>query len=107
MLIGFLVFIILLLVAYSAFVSFHAYRWARVIFILEDKYSEALEVHERTLVTFDKILTMQMFFDSPSVKQIVMEVMEDVKDCKNATQSIAYTLTQHSKKKYILEKENE
>ncbi len=107
MLIGFLILAIILLLLYSIFVSFHAYRWAKVIFLLEDKNSEALAIHERTLETFQKLLNMQLFFDSPTVKQTVEEVMNDVKVCKFATESIVFTLTEHSKRKYFLEKEDE
>ena len=101
MLVTFLIITIVLLLAYSIFISFHAFRWAKIIFILEDKYSKVLAVHERTLGTFEKLLSMQMFFDSPGVRQAVQDVMDDVKTCKIATQSITMTLIEHSKRKYI------
>lgn len=107
MLIVFLSISLLLLLIYCIFISFHAYRWARIIFLLEDKYSEALDIHERTLNSFEKLLEMHMFFDSPTVKQTVQEVMEDVKVCKMATQSIVFTLVEHSKRKFFIEKEAE
>ena len=107
MLIAFLIIAILFLLAYSIFISFHAYRWARIIFLLEDKYSEALGIHERTLDTFEKLIKMQMFFDSPGVKRAVEEVMDDIKVCKMATQGIVSTLIEHSKRKYISEKDSD
>lgn len=107
MLIASLIFVIIMLLGYSVFISFHAYRWAKIIFIMEDKYSEALAIHERTLETFEKVINMQLFFDSPTVRQTVEEVMNDIKVCKLATQSIVYTLTEHSKRKYFQEKEEE
>ena len=104
---AFLVLFCILLIAYSVFISFHAFRGAKIIFSLEDKYSEALAVLNRTEKAFDNILEMQLFFDSPGVKKIVEEVKEDVQTSKMAISKIIYTLTEHSKKKYIIEKEEE
>lgn len=98
-------FICLLLLAYSAFITFHAYRWAKIIFSLEDEYSKALEVLQRTNLLFDNIMNMQMFFDSPSVKKVVEEVKEDVSLSRTAINGIIIKLTEHSKKKYIVEEE--
>jgi alpha-L-fucosidase len=94
-------------IIYAFFITRHAYRWARVIIILENEYSDALEVHKRTLKTFENLLNMQMFFDSPTVKQTVIEVMEDVKLCQGATARIASVLTSHSKRKYVDEEREE
>lgn len=48
---------------------------------------------------------MQMFFDSPSVKKAVEEVKEDLTVSEMAISKIIFTLTEHSKKKYIIEEE--
>jgi hypothetical protein len=101
----FLIILCFLLFAYSCFISFHAYRWAKIIFSLEDKYSEALDIVSRTRDGINNILNMQMFFDSPSVKKIVEEVKEDLKVSEMALSKIVFTLTEHSKKKYIIEEE--
>lgn len=100
-----LIFVCLLLLGYSIFISFHAYRWAKIIFSLEDKYSEALKIVSRTKEEIDNILNMQMFFDSPSVKKAVEEVKEDLTVSEMAISKIVFTLTEHSKKKYIIEEE--
>lgn len=97
----FLLLLLLIFIAYSVFISYHAYRWARIIFSLEEKYSVALAVLERTDKTFGDILKMQIFFDSPSIRNVVLEAMEDIKSSKVAIGDIITTLVQHSKKKYI------
>ena len=100
-----LVFLLILLFFYSAFITYHAIRWSKIIFSLEDKYSEALEIHQRTMKSLENILKMQLFFDSPAVKKAVEDVREDLKVCQMATQKIVFTLTEHSKRKYFLDEE--
>lgn len=82
-------------------VSFYAIRWAKIIFILEDDLSEAIEVHERTVVTLEAILKTPMFFDSPEIKAAVNESLENVKMCQTATQKLIQNFTQRSKQRYI------
>ena len=82
-------------------VSFYAIRWAKIIFILEDDLSEAIEVHERTVATLEAILKTPMFFDSPEIKAAVNESLENVKMCQTATQKLIQNFTQRSKQRYI------
>lgn len=93
--------IILLLLGALGFVTYHAVRWARIIFILEDDLTEALEVHERTAATLEAMLKIPMFFDSPEVKKTVDESMQNVKLCLLATQRVVMHFTQRSKQRYV------
>jgi hypothetical protein len=88
-------------------VSFYAIRWAKIIFILEDDLSEAIEVHERTVATLEAILKTPMFFDSPEIKAAVNESLENVKVCQTATQKLIQNFTQRSKQRYIRLIEND
>lgn len=84
-----------------AFVLYHAIRWAKVIFLLEDDLSEAVEVHERTVAVFEGLLKMEVFFDSPAVKAQFDAALEDVKVCQTATQKLIQSFTQRSKQRYV------
>jgi hypothetical protein len=74
--------------------------------ILEDDFSEAVEVHERSILTFDKLLSMPLLSDSPAVKAVIVEALDDVKMCKMATQQLISKFTSRSKQKYVLIKES-
>lgn len=90
------------------FVVYHAFRWAKIIFILEDDLAEAIEIHERTLKTLEAIINTPMFFDNPQTKAAVDEAIENVKMCQTATHKLIQNFTQRSKQRYIrLVDENE
>lgn len=105
----FLSFLCILLVITISFIVYHALRWAKIIFILEDDLSEAIEIHERTVAALEAILKTQMFFDSPEIKAAVNEALENVRVCQTATQKLVHSLTQRSKQKYVrlVETDNE
>ena len=97
----FLSIICLVLLTALTIVSFFAVRWAKIIFILEDDLTEAIQIHERTVQVFEELLKMQLFFDSPEVKVVVNEALDSVKTCQLATQKLIQNFTQRSKQKYI------
>lgn len=101
MLVATLIIICLCLASALVFVSYHAIKWAKIIFMLEDDLSEAIEVHERTIMVLDKITKTQMFFDSPEVKVVVDEALSDVRDCRTATHRLVKVFTDRSKQRYI------
>lgn len=97
--IGYLLAFLLLIVL--CFVLYHAIRWAKIIFILEDDLAEAIEIHERTAKTLESIIKTPMFFDNPQVKAAVDEAMENVKVCQTATHKLIQNFTQRSKQRYV------
>lgn len=100
--------VILILLGALVFVTYHALRWAKIIFVLEDDLSEAIDVHERTVATLEALLKVPMFFDSPEVKLAVDESLQNVRLCQLATQRVVQHFTQRSKQHYIrIEQDNE
>ena len=91
----------MLLTGVLVFVIYHALRWAKVIFLLEDDLAEAIEIHERTTEALEGIIKTPMFFDSPELQAAVREALENVKICQIATQKLINSFTQRSKQKYI------
>lgn len=74
----------------------------------EDDLSDAIENFNNCEKTFDKILGMKLFFDSPDIRPILMDVMTEIKACKISTFEIVQKFTQRSKQKYIrVEQEEE
>lgn len=104
MLVFLLIFCLILLIALSI-TLFYAIRWAKIIFVLEDDLSEAIEIHDRTIKVLQNILEMPMFFDSPEVKSVVNDSLENVKACQLATYKLVQNFTQRSKQRYIREEE--
>ena len=96
-----LAFICLILTGVLVFVIYHALRWAKVIFLLEDDLTEAIEIHERTAETLETIQKTPMFFDSPELQAAVKEALDNVKICQIATQRLIHSFTQRSKQRYI------
>jgi len=94
-------FLAFLLAIALGFVIYHAFRWAKIIFILEDDLADAIEIHERTLETLEAIVKTPMFFDNPQTKAAVDEAMENVKMCQTATHKLIQNFTQRSKQRYI------
>lgn len=100
-----MIFLILLLIFVTSVAvvsTFYMIRFLRYTMAIEDNLSEAIEVHQRSLEAFDKIVQMELFYDSPQVQAAVVELMEDVKLCKLATQSVADSFIRLSNNKYIL-----
>lgn len=94
-------FLCILLFVGVCVLGFFLYRFTSYIMFIEDDISEAIDVHERTVNTFNELLEMNMFFDSPDIQRKVKEVMDDVKVCKFATQKVAQTFVRLSKNKYV------
>lgn len=101
MLYALLTFLLLLTTAWAGVATFYLYRWTNIILMLEEDLSEAAEVHERSVGMFDKIINMPLFFDSPEVRPILEEALNDVKVCRMATQKLVNTFTARSKRKYV------
>lgn len=99
----FFIFTTILFLASTIFFAVFMYRWANIIFLIEDTLSEAVEVHERAISTFEQILSLQVVFDSPHVKKAYEEILADVKVCKVATLKVAAKFTRLDKKQYIIE----
>jgi hypothetical protein len=80
---------------------YYALRFARIIFVVEDDLSESIESLNQCVKTFEKILGMKLFFDSPEVRPILMEAMAEIKISKLAVQGIIAKFTEKSKQKYV------
>jgi hypothetical protein len=91
----------ILVVVWAIAATFYAYRWAKIIMLLEDDLSEAIAVHERSVATMDNVLRTPIFFDSPEIRPILDEAMSDIKLCKLATQKLVTTFTSRSKQSYV------
>lgn len=100
MIILYFIFLILIL-TWAIVATFYALKFAKIIIVLEDDIAETVEVHEQAVETFNRILSMQLFFDSPEVKVIVSEALDDIKMAKIALQKVIKNFTARSKQNYI------
>jgi len=86
---------------------FYLIRFARIIMIIEDDFSDAIEALEDTERTLEKILGMRLFFDSKEVQMVVQEAMSEVKNNKIAVNRVALKFVDRSKQKYNVVVEEE
>lgn len=86
---------------------FYLIRFARIIMIIEDDFSDAIEALEDTEKTLEKILGMRLFFDSKEVQIVVQEAMSEVKKSKISVNRVALKFVERSKQKYTVVVEEE
>lgn len=89
--------------ATTAVSFYYIIKFSKIIFLFEDELSLALEVHDRSIATFDKILNYQVVMDSPYIRNLYVEILEDVKMCKAATLRVANSYNKLRKKQYVIE----
>lgn len=97
---------LLLLILLGATI-FYLIRFARIIMIIEDDFSDAIEALEDTEKTLEKILGMRLFFDSKEVQIVVQEAMAEVKKSKMSVNRVALKFVDRSKQKYTVVVEEE
>ena len=97
----------LLLLILLGVAIYYIIRFARIIMIIEDDFSDAIEALEDTEKTLDKILGMRLFFDSKEVQIVVQEAMSEVKKSKISVNRVALKFVDRSKQKYTVVVEEE
>lgn len=97
----FLVFLCLILSVLLAVSIFYLWRFAGIILILENDFSETTEQLQDAEKAIEDCLALPMFFDSPQVQQVTMNALEGVKAAKLAVTKMVVKFTQRSKEKYI------
>lgn len=99
--IAFLILLCLLLAGLLVVSVFYLWRFASIILILENDFSETTEVLRDAEKSIEDCLALPMFFDSPQVQQATMNALEGVKAAKLAVAKMVAKFTQRSKEKYI------
>lgn len=97
----------LLLLILLGVAIFYLIRFARIIMIIEDDFSDAIEALEDTEKALEKILGMRLFFDSKEVQMVVQEAMSEVKNNKMSVNRVALKFVERSKQKYTVIVEEE
>jgi len=100
------IFSLVLLISLAVSI-FYLIRFARIIMIIEDDFSDAIEALEDTEKTLEKILGMRLFFDSKEVQLVVQEAMSEVKKSKMSVNRVALKFVERSKQKYTVVVEEE
>lgn len=95
---AFLLFLTLIALGVSIY---YLVRFARIIMILEDDFSESVQDLRDCEATIGNLLSMQMFFDSKEVKLAVMDALEGVKAARMSVMKMVRKFTERSKQKYI------
>lgn len=69
---------------------YYNYKFAIIIFQVEDSIEQSLDVLDEKYARFQKILETPLFFDSPQVKQVIV----DISDTRDQILLIANKLTE-------------
>lgn len=84
------------------FSLFYLWRFANIILLLEDDFSDAIEGLSAVEEALEKILKMQLFFDSKEVKLAVQEALSEVKSGRMTVNRLVQKLVERSKNKYTV-----
>lgn len=93
----------LIFLTFSIYVTYKAYHWAKIVMIVEDDLSDAIQTLNDTEETMNRLLTMQLFFDSPEVKRVVEACLAEVKMAKFEVNKVTRKFVEKSKQKYVIE----
>jgi hypothetical protein len=91
----------LFLLAWAVLATFFLWKFARIILILENDFSDATETLQNAEQTLNACLKLPMFFDSPQVQRATMEALDEIRTSKIAIAGLIRKFTQRSKQKYI------
>jgi len=97
----------LMLLVVLGIAATYLWRFSNIILLLEDDFSEAIESLESVEASLEKILKMQLFFDSKEVKMVVQESMAELKAGKIAVTRLVQKFVDRSKQKYVVIQEEE
>lgn len=90
------------LLAIIASLCWYLYKFAKIILILEDDLSKAIESLEEVESSMQNIITMKLFFDDPQVQALVSHVMDSVRMAKFSVNKMIKTFTERSKQKFVM-----
>jgi len=99
-----IIFIVLsvLLLAALCVAGFYLFRFAKIIMVLEDDFSDAIESLNDVEATLEKILGMRLFFDSKEVQLVVQEALAEVKTSRLSVNRLIQRFLERSKQKYTV-----
>lgn len=93
--------LILFLLGWAVTATFYLWKFARIILILENDFSETTEALQDAERTMNYCLELPMFFDSPNVQQATSEALDSIRVAKVSVAGLVRKFTQRSKQKYI------
>ena len=86
---------------------YYLFRFARIILLFEEDIANTLDSLEDVERAMAGVIEMKMFFDDIKIKEIVKNVMDEVKMAKHSVNIQAKALIDRSKQKYIIIEEIE
>lgn len=96
-----LTLVILFLLGWAVAATFYLWKFARIILILENDFSETTETLQDAEQTLTECLELPMFFDSPDVQRAASNALNGIRASKVAVAGLVRKFTQRSKQKYI------
>ena len=99
-----IIFIVLSVLLFAALcvAGFYLVRFAKIIMVLEDDFSDAVESLNDVEATLEKILGMRLFFDSKEVQLVVQEALAEVKTSRLSVNRLIQRFLERSKQKYTV-----
>lgn len=82
--------------------AYYLFKFSRIILAIEDDLADAIETFENTQKSIEKILKMQLFFESKEVKYVVEQTLQGIKISQMALVQLINNFTKLSRQKYEL-----
>ena len=73
----------------TAIFAYYSYRFGKIILSVQDSLEQALDVIDERYSSISSICERPLFYDSREVR----EVLNDIKDTRDALHEVAYALT--------------
>lgn len=83
--------VIIVLVLFLSYSLYKNYKFGVIILRMEDAIEDALDVIDRKYEGMSEILKRPLFFDSPEVRQVVI----DIKAVRNSLHGVALSLAEN------------
>jgi len=91
----------LLLTLWAVTATIFLWKFAKIILIIENDLSNAIEVLQDAEKTMNDCLELPMFFDSPQVQMATKEALDQIRVAKVAVAGLVTKFVAQSKQKYI------
>lgn len=97
--------LLLLSLVLNGFLIWKSFQFARVIMVVEDELSEALETLEDVDESLEGFLSFKLFFDNDELQRIVADAKKDVDLARVSVSRLIGRFVEFSKEKFIVEVE--
>lgn len=94
-------FVLLLSFVLNGFALYYLYRFSRIIMTFEDDIADVTSSLDGVESSMKKVSDIEMFYEDDSIKNVVGEVLDDVRIAKFHINLMIKRFTDRSKQRYV------